>query len=57
MLKIEKLKGQYLYEYILSKVSTLKQDERRQEISLDNYKTDKKYVDKTTGKNADRLEF
>ena len=36
------------------RVSTVKQDERRQEISLDNYKIDKKYIDKATGKNADR---
>lgn len=36
------------------RVSTVKQDERRQEISLDNYKIDKKYIDKATGKNANR---
>lgn len=36
------------------RVSTINQDERRQEISLDNYKIDKKYIDKASGKNTDR---
>lgn len=36
------------------RVSTLKQDERRQEISLESFKIDKKYIDKVSGKNADR---
>ncbi|WP_010250235.1 recombinase family protein [Acetivibrio cellulolyticus] len=36
------------------RVSTIKQDERRQELSFDNYKIDKKYIDKATGKNTDR---
>lgn len=36
------------------RVSTVKQDERRQEISLENYKIDKKYIDKATGKDANR---
>lgn len=36
------------------RVSTVKQDERRQEISLSAYKIDKKFVDKATGKNTDR---
>ncbi|MDP4183400.1 MAG: recombinase family protein [Bacillota bacterium] len=36
------------------RVSTIKQDERRQEISLDNYKIDKKYIDKSSGKSLDR---
>lgn len=40
--------------YSYERVSTLHQDERRQEISLDSYKIDKKYIDKLTGKNADR---
>jgi DNA invertase Pin-like site-specific DNA recombinase len=42
--------------YSYERVSTLKQDERRQEISLDalNIKIDTRYVDKCTGKNADR---
>lgn len=39
------------------RVSTLKQDERRQELSFDNYKIDKKYIDKCTGKNADRYQL
>ena len=36
------------------RVSTVNQDERRQELSFDNYKIDKKYIDKATGKNTDR---
>ncbi len=36
------------------RVSTIKQDERRQEIALSHIKTDKRYIDKVTGKNADR---
>ncbi len=36
------------------RVSTVKQDVRRQELSFDNYKIDKKYIDKATGKNTDR---
>lgn len=40
--------------YSYQRVSTLKQDERRQDISLETYKIDKKYIDKCTGKNADR---
>ncbi|KNY27642.1 Resolvase domain-containing protein [Pseudobacteroides cellulosolvens ATCC 35603 = DSM 2933] len=36
------------------RVSTIRQDERRQELCLDNYKIDKKYIDKATGKNSDR---
>lgn len=43
--------------YSYERVSTLHQDERRQEISLDNYKIDKRYIDKITGKNADRPEL
>lgn len=43
--------------YSYERVSTIKQDERRQEISLDSYKIDKRYVDKQTGKNADRPEL
>jgi DNA invertase Pin-like site-specific DNA recombinase len=38
-------------------VSTVKQDERRQEISLDSFKIDKRYIDKLTGKNTDRPEL
>jgi DNA invertase Pin-like site-specific DNA recombinase len=40
--------------YSYERVSTTKQDERRQEISLNAYKIDKRYIDKQTGKNADR---
>lgn len=40
--------------YSYERVSTLKQDERRQEISLEHIKIDKRYIDKATGKNADR---
>lgn len=36
------------------RVSTKKQDEKRQEIILNPYKIDKKYIDKSTGKNIDR---
>lgn len=39
------------------RVSTVKQDERRQEISLEAYKIDRRYIDKRTGKNADRPEL
>lgn len=40
--------------YSYERVSTLHQDERRQEISLEHIKLDKRYIDKRTGKNADR---
>ena len=40
--------------YSYERVSTRNQDERRQEISLENYKIDRKYIDKLSGKNADR---
>ena len=43
--------------YSYERVSTIKQDERRQEISLDSYKIDKRYIDKLSGKNADRPEL
>jgi DNA invertase Pin-like site-specific DNA recombinase len=36
------------------RVSTVNQDERRQELSFDNYKIDKRYIDKATGKSTDR---
>lgn len=36
------------------RVSTIKQDEKRQELCLDSYKIDKKYIDKTSGGNIDR---
>jgi DNA invertase Pin-like site-specific DNA recombinase len=40
--------------YSYERVSTLKQDERRQEIALNHIKLDKRFIDKATGKNADR---
>jgi DNA invertase Pin-like site-specific DNA recombinase len=40
--------------YSYQRVSTVKQDERRQDISLEGYKIDKKYIDKVSGKDADR---
>ena len=40
--------------YSYERVSTTHQDERRQEISLEAYKIDRRYVDKATGKNAER---
>ena len=40
--------------YSYERVSTIKQDERRQEISLEAYGIDKRYIDKAIGKNADR---
>lgn len=43
--------------YSYERVSTIKQDARRQELSLENYKIDKKYIDKATGKNANRPEL
>ena len=36
------------------RVSTIKQDERRQEIALSHIKVDRRYIDKVTGKNAER---
>ncbi len=40
--------------YSYQRVSTEKQDERRQDISLEGYKIDRKYIDKVSGKDADR---
>jgi DNA invertase Pin-like site-specific DNA recombinase len=40
--------------YSYERVSTTKQDERRQEISLEQFKIEKRYIDKVTGKHADR---
>lgn len=34
------------------RVSTIKQDVRRQELSFDNYNIDKKYIDQASGKNT-----
>lgn len=43
--------------YSYERVSTKKQDEKRQEISLNAYKIDKRYIDKLSGKNVDRPEL
>lgn len=40
--------------YSYERVSTKSQDEKRQEICLDSYKIDKKYLDKLSGKHTDR---
>ena len=40
--------------YSYERVSTLKQDERRQELAFNNIKIDRKYLDKVTGKTKDR---
>ena len=40
--------------YAYERVSTVKQDERRQELCMDNIKIDRRYIDKLSGKNADR---
>ena len=40
--------------YSYERVSTKKQDERRQELAFSNIKIDKVYVDNLTGKNKDR---
>lgn len=40
--------------YCYERVSTKHQDERRQEISLEKYKIDRKFIDKLTGGNKDR---
>jgi DNA invertase Pin-like site-specific DNA recombinase len=51
------LKGVDIVNYSYERVSTLHQDERRQEISLEHLKIDRRYIDKVSGKNADRLEL
>lgn len=43
--------------YSYERVSTIRQDVRRQELSLLGYKIDKKYIDKATGKNTNRPEL
>jgi DNA invertase Pin-like site-specific DNA recombinase len=43
--------------YAYERISTIKQDERRQELSLNGYKIDKKFLDKMTGKTSDRPEL
>jgi DNA invertase Pin-like site-specific DNA recombinase len=44
-------------KYSYERVFTQKQDERRQELCLDNYKIDKRFVDKVSGKNDARVEL
>ena len=43
--------------YSYERVSTVSQDEKRQEIALSNIKIEKRYIDKMSGKNADRPEL
>lgn len=43
--------------YSYERVSTVTQDEKRQEISLNNIKIEKRFIDKMSGKNADRPEL
>ena len=40
--------------YSYERVSTQKQDEKRQEIALDKYNIDKRFIDKKSGKDTDR---
>ena len=40
--------------YSYERVSTVNQDEKRQEIALSNIKIEKRFIDKMSGKNADR---
>jgi DNA invertase Pin-like site-specific DNA recombinase len=46
--------GENTMNYSYQRVSTAKQDERRQDISLEGFKIDRKYIDKVSGKNVDR---
>ena len=43
--------------YSYERVSAIKQDEKRQELALSNIKIDKRFIDKLSGKNADRPEL
>lgn len=43
--------------YSYERVSTTKQDERRQELAFNNIKIDKRYLDKVSGKTKDRPEL
>lgn len=43
--------------YSYERVSTVNQDEKRQEIALGNIKIEKRFIDKMSGKNADRPEL
>lgn len=43
--------------YSYERVSTVKQDEKRQEIALSNVKIDKRFIDKLSGKNTNRPEL
>ena len=40
--------------YAYERVSTIKQDERRQELCMEGLRIDRKYIDKLSGKNAHR---
>lgn len=40
--------------YSYERVSTIKHDEKRQEMALEHIKINKRYIDKVTGKSADR---
>lgn len=40
--------------YSYERVSTVNQDEKRQEIALSNFKIEKRFIDKMSGKNTDR---
>ena len=51
---ISRIGGAKKLNFSYERVSTVKQDERRQEISLRSYKIDKRYIDKVSGKSADR---
>lgn len=44
-------------KYSYERVSNLKQDEKRQQMTLNNIRIDKRYVYKLSGKNADRPEL
>lgn len=43
--------------YSYERVSTIKQDEKRQEMALEHIKINKRYIDKVTGKSADRTQL
>lgn len=43
--------------YSYERVSTVIQDEKRQEIALNNIKIEKRFIDKMSGKNSDRPEL
>jgi len=43
--------------YSYERISTVNQDEKRQKIALSNIKIEKRFIDKMSGKNADRPEL